>query len=493
MAELATEQCGDTASKKKMKRPKAAGEGESSERGKPKNTIKQQFEKRAHQRRAENMAVDHGFSPPKESFADTNIDIHGFSPPKRHSTAEGDRKLQPEKEQQNDRLRVIRKMHLDLTSAILCMSVLGVKQDSFLELLPKKFTLENMKSTLIELGELEFSNDAFLNAIVSSFELTPEGFMGAMCVLKSVHLKDAAEVFVALFDSNFDGKVSKKDLVNQFNSAIPPELNADQVKVAFSMSKRKCKEMMNEFDKDGKGYLTYQDIVVGLKEDPKRISLLSMNLVREKKWQRTSICAPRGPKSDSLLTYLKNKKREAKKRKKDLKDRAAQHNANEKGSNAAESGNLGTTDLQEERRKARLKQQAEMKQKIENQRKNLKAAKLSGKANSTIQQDFTLVVKDQHKGGKKEISITADSVTMDCQGGAATAKKLSLPKDEILSADEDIVEDEVEDAAMETLYGLDDVSYEESVEEDFLNESITEEIMASSIGSSLECSSPQKQ
>ena len=46
---------------------------------------------------------------------------------------------------------------------------------------------------------------------------------------------------------------------------------------------------------------------------------------------------------------------------------------------------------------------------------------------------------------------------------------------------------------METLYGLDDVSYEESVEEDFLNESITEEIMASSIGSSLECLSPQKQ
>ena len=45
MAELATEQCDDTASKKKMKRPKAAGEGESSERGKPKNTIKQQFEK----------------------------------------------------------------------------------------------------------------------------------------------------------------------------------------------------------------------------------------------------------------------------------------------------------------------------------------------------------------------------------------------------------------------------------------------------------------
>ena len=61
------------------------------------------------------------------------------------------------------------------------------------------------------------------------------------------------------------------------------------------------------------------------------------------------------------------------------------------------------------------------------------------------------------------------------------------------TASEDIVEDEVEDAAMETLYGLDDVSYEESVEEDFLNESITEEIMASSIGSSLECSSPQKQ
>ena len=51
-------------------------------------------------------------------------------------------------------MRLSRKMHLDTTSAILCMSVLGVRTDAFLKLLPTSWTVDSMKQTLIELGDL---------------------------------------------------------------------------------------------------------------------------------------------------------------------------------------------------------------------------------------------------------------------------------------------------------------------------------------------------
>ena len=64
-------------SRKKLKRPKAAGEGEASERGKPVHTISQ----RSHRRRSKDIAEDHGFSPPKDSSVPSAVEM-GFSPPK---------------------------------------------------------------------------------------------------------------------------------------------------------------------------------------------------------------------------------------------------------------------------------------------------------------------------------------------------------------------------------------------------------------------------
>ena len=63
--------------RRKPKRPKAAGEGEQSERGKPVLTISQ----RSHRRRSQDIAEDHGFSPPKDDNYPSAVEL-GFSPPK---------------------------------------------------------------------------------------------------------------------------------------------------------------------------------------------------------------------------------------------------------------------------------------------------------------------------------------------------------------------------------------------------------------------------
>ena len=487
--------------RRKPKRPKAAGEGEQSERGKPVLTISQ----RSHRRRSQDIAEDHGFSPPKDDNYPSAVEL-GFSPPK----GQMNRFLEnndddDEDDRQNDAMnvqtkrtekkkskgmRLSRKMHLDTTSAILCMSVLGVQTDAFLQLLPETWTVDSMRQTLIELGELEITSDPFLNAIGSNFELSNEGFMGALCVLKSVHIKDPSEAFVALFSSRGDGKVSKKDILQSLNAAIPAELNKKEVDEAFRDSKVRCKEFMKVFDTEKKGHITYQDIVKRLKEDPKRVGLLSMNLVREKKWQKTSICACRGKKVGSLMSFMKKKRRAARQRVKDAKNAKGTGGSRSGAAQDSTSGDDQKREKQialEVRRKAREKQRAELRKRISNQKKNLAAAQLTGKASNQGENFVTLVVKDG-SGEKKEIKMNGRQRT----SGEKLKRQVAPEKSHFVASAPwtDEVEEEEEEYLEEFEFSEDDEAAGSVVEEDFLNESITEEILASSIGSSLSMSSP---
>ena len=66
----------------KMKRPKAAGEGDQSERGAPRKTFSDvpsrsnnvSIRSRQHQRRSSDISNDHGFSPPKDN--DGKVEFH---------------------------------------------------------------------------------------------------------------------------------------------------------------------------------------------------------------------------------------------------------------------------------------------------------------------------------------------------------------------------------------------------------------------------------
>ena len=49
------------------------------------------------------------------------------------------------------KLRIQRVMDLTTTSSILCMSVIGVKKDGFLSLMPTKWNAEVMLTTMLNL------------------------------------------------------------------------------------------------------------------------------------------------------------------------------------------------------------------------------------------------------------------------------------------------------------------------------------------------------
>ena len=431
----------------KLKRPKAAGESENSERGMPIKTFSDampaaagvSIRSRQHQRRSSDIAEDHGFSPPKENDGmDSRVKSMEAPSPQRASR----------------KLRIQRVMDLTTTSSILCMSVIGVKQDGFLALMPTKWNAEVMLATMYKLGDLTEKHDALTNAIALNFEHSNEGFMAALCALKTTNIKDACELVVTLFDRDFDGKVTKKDLYYHFNAAIPTDTK--DIDQEFLRSKERAKQIFKAFDVGGKGFFDKKDVMAGLKADPRNVGLLSPNLVRDKKWQRTSICACRGSKEKSLLSWMKNRKRELRKKKKAVKEQ--QQNSDNKKSAFNQENNEVSKQL-EERRKAREKQREEMRMRIQNQKLNLKAQK---KYSKNLEKGFSLVLKEEQGATVKESAPSMSAI------------KSNLPQ---MEEDE---EDEIVDEICEEESDQADDGVEE---DDFLDESITEDILAGSGGS----------
>ena len=215
-----------------------------------------------------------------------------------------------------------------------------------------------------------------------------------------------------------------------------------------------------------------------------------MNLVREKKWQKTSICACRGKKVGSLMSFMKKKRRAARQRVKDAKNAKGTGGSRSGAAQDSKSGDDQKREKQialEVRRKAREKQRAELRKRISNQKKNLAAAQLTGKASNQGENFVTLVVKDG-SGEKKEIKMNGRQRT----SGEKLKRQVAPEKSHFVASAPwtDEVEEEEEEYLEEFEFSEDDEAAGSVVEEDFLNESITEEILASSIGSSLSMSSP---
>ncbi len=478
----------------KIKRPKAAGEGDQSERGAPRKTFSDipsrsnnvSIRSRQHQRRSSDISNDHGFSPPKDN--DGKVEFHVGSNRNnasndRNSAAKNIIDAQPELQhstntsspKKSTKLRIQRAMDLTTTSSILCMSVLGVKLDGFIKLMPPKWNFDSMLTKLYELGDLTEKNDALTNALAHNFEHSNEGFMAALCALKTTGIKDACELVITLFDRDFDGKVTKKDLYYHFNAAIPADTK--DLEKEFAKSKERAKEIFRVFDIEGNGFFDKKDVMVGLKSDPRNVALLSINLVRDKKWQRTSICACRGPKQSSLVTWMKDRKRELRERKKAAKKEQQQQsqlqqqnkskknkllsNRNKDSNN--KNGSDGSSQL-EERRKAREKQREEMRLRIQNQKINLKAQKKFSKEN---EKGFSIVLKEDKKNQQQQ----------QREKNIQSTNKFK----EIMIEDDD---DEEEDEIIDEIYEEEsDQNDDNDAEEDFLDESIGEDILASSNGS----------
>ena len=485
---------------KKFQRPKAAGEGERSERGAPVKTFSEEIpirsnnisiRSRQHQRRSSDISDDHGFSPPKDDNINISLEAHFSNANNNNNSriASNDnnkrksnhgrarRKIDIQHQSpttkssgKSTKLRIQRVMDLTTTSSILCMSVLGVKLEGFLDLCPGKWNFESMLTKLYELGDLTEKNDALTNAIAHNFEHSNEGFMAALCALKTTGIKDACELVIILFDRDFDGKVTKKDLYYHFNSAIPSDTK--DVEKEFAKSKERAKEIFRVFDIEGNGYFDKKDVMVGLKSDPRNVALLSINLVRDKKWQRTSICACRGPKNSSLVSWMKDRTRELRKRKKAAKEQQQQNN-NIINANNTNSSNDNKKSQLEERRKAREKQRQEMRMRIQNQKINLKAQKKFSNEND---KGFSLVLKEDQKN---RINSTGnlDHPHQQRQNIQIATNKLK----EVIIENDDEEEDEIIDEIYEEESDQNDNN--DDVEEDFLDESIGEDILASSNGS----------
>ena len=70
---------------------------------------------------------------------------------------------------------------------------------------------------------------------LTPMELLLAGVAGCIGKLKTTGIKDACELVIILFDRDFDGKVTKKDLYYHFNSAIPSDTK--DVEKEFAKSK----------------------------------------------------------------------------------------------------------------------------------------------------------------------------------------------------------------------------------------------------------------
>ena len=136
----------------KLKRPKAAGESENSERGMPIKTFTDDampaaagvsIRSRQHQRRSSDIAEDHGFSPPKENDG-MDSRMKSMEAWKSHRNGFNN--------------NFFHTMH-----------VRDWRQDGFLSLMPTKWNAEVMLATMYKLGDLTEKHDALTNAMALNF------------------------------------------------------------------------------------------------------------------------------------------------------------------------------------------------------------------------------------------------------------------------------------------------------------------------------------